>query len=555
MKVSDTSLRRLKQTLTGLQTSRLPYWQDWRQLADYYLPRRYVGLLSSNERRRNTGLRNPLIVDGTGTVCAKILAAGMNNGITSPARPWLRLGVTGVPEEGNNPSRVWLDDVGRILLSVMAQSNFYNGIAIVYLDLAVFGTSAMLIYEDYENVICVYNPPLGEYYLALGPTNTPDTFAREFVWTVKQCVVEFGLENCSDRVKDAWKSAGARLFDPVQVSHLIEPNYEDDDRLPSMFKVREWYWEAAATGPENSILAKRGFREQPGIYPRYDVSGNDAYGVGPGWDALGDVIQLQQESVKKAKALDKLISPPIIADISLQNSPIQLLPNGVTFATRINEGGAKPIYTVNPPLGEMTADIRDIRTRISETFHNPLFNMISQLDTVRTATEIDARREEKLVLLGPVLERFGKEALDQAVKRVYAICQRKGLLPDPPEEIADAEIEIQYISILTTAQRAVATAPIERWMQFVGNLAPAKPEVLNVVNFEETVRYYGQEIGVPARLIQPKETVEAAAAAQQQQEALASGLGAASVGADIGKNLSETDVGGGANALQVLLSG
>ena len=38
------------------------------------------------------------------------------------------------------------------MMHVFQESNFYNAIAIVYLDLAIFGTAPMIIYEDFENI-------------------------------------------------------------------------------------------------------------------------------------------------------------------------------------------------------------------------------------------------------------------------------------------------------------------------------------------------------------------------------------------------------------------
>ncbi|MBK6911397.1 MAG: hypothetical protein IPH10_10795 [bacterium] len=127
------------------------------------------------------------------------------------------------------------------------------------------------------------------------------------------------------------------------------------------------------------------------------------------------------------------------------------MPGGHTFVSGTSQmGGAKPAYQVAPPLGELSADIRDVQLRIREFFHNDLFQMISQLETVRTATEIDARREEKLVQLGPVLERFENEALDPAIKRIFAIMDRMGLLPEAPQSLQGADLEIQYVSILAS---------------------------------------------------------------------------------------------------------
>lgn len=540
-------------TISTMQNDRNPFWYFWRELADNFLPKRYVWLQTDKERRiRNA--KNPNILDSTGTTCARVLASGMMNGVTSPARPWFSLRIAGFDEAtANDAVRIWCEEVSRRMLLTMAESNFYNCMAVLYLDLVVFGTGAMLIYEDYDSIIRCYNPALGEYYLAQDSRLQVNTFAREFTYKVRQVVERWGEENCSDTVKNAYKMGGAHLQNDVKITHLVEPNDTDYGSVPKRFAFRETYWETGGT--VGTVLDESGFNEIPGVFPRWELTANDSYGTSPAMDALGDVIQLQHETKRKAQGIDKMISPPVVADVQLQNRPTALMPGGVTYIAGANNVGAKALYQITAPLGEMTLDIQQVRNRIGEVMHNPLFNMISQLDTVRSATEIDARREEKLVLLGSVLERFENEALDPAINRIYSVMNRMGLLPEPPPEIADLDIEIQYVSILSTAQRAIGAAPLERLLGLVGNIAPIAPQVIKTIDWDTVIRDYGADIGVKAKNFMSREAVaasneEEAAQLEAQQAAI---QGEALIGG--AKQLSETEVGGGANALQALLGG
>lgn len=554
MKISDKYHRDLIVTIAQLQTDRYPWWRFWRELADYILPRRYNWLMTDKEMNKDQ-LRNRYILDPTGTQAAKVLAPGMMNGITSPSRPWLRLRLAGQQDDGSGPVRQWLDEVTRRMMRVMSESNFYNGMAVLYLDLVVFATGAMLIYEDDDEIIRCYNNALGEFYLMQGPDMKVNGFAREFKQTVRQLVQRFGEENCPAAVRDKWKLGGARVLDQFNVMHIIQPHDRNDSPLPGRWAYEEFYWVKSA--PTGEVLARGGFNELPGIFPRWETIGNDPYGVGPGMDALPDIVQLQHETKTKGQALDYMLRPPILADISMENRPTALLPRGVTYVAGLSNGhpGAKPIYTVNPPLQDLTMDLREVQSRIQEHFHNDLFKMISQLDTVRSATEIDARREEKLVLLGPVLERFENEALDPAIKRIYGIMSRRGLLPPAPAEMREAELEIQYVSILSDAQRAVGTVSIERGLAFAGNLAGVKPEVLDVINWEETTRDYLEALNFPAKNVNDREVTAQLRASREQKDALAGTAAIAEPVTNAAKNLSETDVGGGVSALQTLLGG
>lgn len=552
MQISEDFHRKVMSSLKALQDDREPWWTAWREIAMYYIPKRYIWLASKNEQKNYVG-KNGTILDGTGTKAGRVLAAGMMNGVTSPSRPWFKLRIPGLDDDADHDARLWLDETERRMLQVMAESNFYNALAIMYIDLVFFGTAAMLIYEDVQTIIRAYNNALGEFYLGQDDRLMVNTFAREFTLKVGQVVSKFGLENCSPRVRDAWTAGGSRRYEDIDICHLIEPNDGMGYSVPKMFAFREVYYEKS--GPMGLALKVGGFHELPGIFPRWEITGNDSYGTSPGMDALGDVIQLQHETKRKGQSLDYMVRPPMVMDIQLQHRPTALLPGGQTFVSGASQIGAKPAYQVSPPLGEITADIRDVQLRIQSIFHNDLFQMISQLETVRTATEIDARREEKLVQLGPVLERFENEALDPAIKRIYAIMERKNLLPEPPPSLQGVQLEVQYVSILASAQTAVGVASTERFLQLVGNMSAVWKEVTLIPDVEELLRDYARDIGVKAKGLKSRDEVEQEKQAAQQQDQAAQLAAAAPPAAQAAKLLSETDVGGGANALQSIIGG
>jgi hypothetical protein len=158
-----------------------------------------------------------------------------------------------------------------------------------------------------------------------------------------------------------------------------------------------------------------------------------------------------------------------------------------------------------------------------------------------------------MVMLGPVLERFQTEGLDKIIDRTFAIMDRAGILPEAPEEIRDKNIQIEYISMLAAAQKAVETAGIERIFGFAGNIAALDPNVMLKLNVDYSMEKYSALLGNDPKLLFPQEMVDKKKAeadkAKQMQYQTEMGLGAAKAG----KTLSETDVGGGVNAMQAIL--
>src|SRR6059058_5782097 len=123
--------------LIGLRVNRYSWWTHARELADYFLPRRYKWLITQNQQNRGSPI-NQHILDSTGTLAARNLAAGMMSGISSPTRPWFKLKIGRLDSTQTSPTSLWLAECERLMYLIFAESNFYVAIAIFYFDLVVF---------------------------------------------------------------------------------------------------------------------------------------------------------------------------------------------------------------------------------------------------------------------------------------------------------------------------------------------------------------------------------------------------------------------------------
>jgi hypothetical protein len=542
--------------LVSLRTDRWSWWQHWRQLSDFILPRRGRYLMTPNQANRGdvVGTR---IINETPTLALRTLAAGLMAGLTSPARPWFRLSIRDMDVSDNTPVRLWLDEVTKRMLIVMSQSNVYNALHVEYEEIGCFGTGVMIVDEDFDDVVRCQNLTAGEYYLASSGTNEIDTLYREYVLTIGQVAERFERPRWSPQVESLYKSG--QLDKEVNVAHAIEPN---DDRAPQVpglkgRKYRSVIWEWGQS--QDLVLELKGYHECPFIACRWHTVGNDSYGRSPGMDALASSKMLQQLERRSAQAIDKVLNPPMVADVSMKNEPASLLPGGVTYVASLQGSGFKPAYQVPPDIRGAEEKIGKCEERINKAFFADLWLMISQLDTVRTATEIIERKQEKMLMLGPFLERSQFELINPLIERIFAVMWRARLIPPAPPEIRGRPFDIECVSTLADAQKSTATTGIERLVAFAGNLAAAKAgqpdNPLDNVDLDETVREYADYLGVTQKLIVAKQKRDAerrqraqqAQAAQQAQMAMAAVQGA--------KTLSDTDVGGGQNALQKIIGG
>ena len=555
--------------LGALDRDRTSYWTTWRDLAQNFAPRRGRFLNSTSDQYTRGQRRDRRIIDNTPLLAARVMASGMMAGISSPARPWFRLRLSSDAANQDAGVRFWLDEVQRRVLHVFAKSNLYNCLHTLYGELGTFGTAALWIDEDEEDVVRGYTLTVGEYWLASSRRLRVDTLYRSLWWTVRQIVDTFGRDAVSDGIRAAYDSG--QLDQEYELVHAIEPNPAAaaavprssegpaswTGRLSARMRYRSVWFERGQQG-ERSLLRVSGYDEFPAMAPRWEVAGSDTYGWGPGWTALGDAQQLQAQQRRKLEAIDKQVKPPMVGPPSLKNEPASLLPGGITYVADPSGQSFRPAMDVRIDLGALGQDIAEVQGRVKQAFYADLFLMMAESDRREiTAREIDERHEEKMLMLGPVLERLHDELLDPLVTRVFNIMSRNGMFADiPVPPVLKAQpLQVEFISMLAQAQKAVATGAIERFWQFGGQIAALKPEAADRLDPDGTMEAYADMTGIPSGVMVDRKQAaalrEQRAKQQAQQAALQQGM-ALVKGA---KTASEIDVGGGQNAVSAMLGG
>lgn len=509
--------KRCEARLSHMRSDRSLLEPIWRDLRDYILPS--AGLFYIGDERQQRGYKAPMIINSKPTFAANTLRSGMMAGVTSPARPWFRLGTPDPEMMEFQPVREWVHVVEKRMRDVFQKSNLYHALPSLYGEQGVFGTAATLALEDPKKIIRFQPITVGRYWLATSFTGEVDTIAREVSMTARQCAQEYGIENCSMSVCNMLNNGQGESR--ITVINLIEPNSDWREHAlgPAGMRWRSLHWQEG--GDKDRMLAVRGYESKPFMAPRWDVLYENVYGNGPGMVARGDCKSLQLQERRKAQAIDKQVDPPLQAPAHLRNSPISSVPGGVTFSD-IGQStqGVRSLYDVRFDHSGLLDDIAKTEERINSAFFADLFLMMSMSDRRQiTAREIDERHEEKLLMLGPVLERLNQELLDPIIERTFDLMVKRNELPPPPEELQGQDLRIEYISILAQAQKLVGIGGVERLATFVGQLATMKPDVLDKLDPDQCVDDYAEMLGTSPRLVRSDEAVEQlrAASAQQQQ--------------------------------------
>ncbi|WP_250533971.1 portal protein [Caballeronia sp. AZ10_KS36] len=532
----------------ALKSERSSWVAEWKDISDVLLPR--AGRFFVEDRNRGNR-RNQKIFDSTATKSLRVLGAGLMAGATSPARPWIALKTPYRELNDKQSVKLWCAEVTKLILDVFNRSNVYRSLHSMYEEIGAFGTAVSIIMQDYNDVIRMYPLTVGEYCISTNHRGEVDTLYREFQLTVGQLVKQFGYENVSDNAKNMYDRGNLDVWRTV--IHCIEPN---EDRDPTKSDAANMAWTSTylevggssdsqqstnqgTTGGDNALLSVSGFRKFRVVAPRWATFGGDIYGNGPAMDALGDIRQLQHEQLRKAQAIDKMTNPALQVPTSMKNHDLDTLPGGISYVDSASpQGGIRTAYDVNVRIDYLLQDIQDVRARIKSAFYEDLFLMLANnVNANMTATEVAELHEEKMLMLGPVIERLHDELLKPLVDAAFDILAEAGLLPPPPPELQGMSLQVEFISILAQAQKQVGTNAIDKFTMALGSMAVMQinaqqaPTVLDNFDVDGWYKTYADAQGVdPALSIDPdqrdqaraaraKAQAQAAQAAQMQQAA------------------------------------
>lgn len=554
--------------------ARVPLYRD---IADHLLPWRPQFTVTEH---KNPDRRSHKIYDGTATLAHRTCEAGMMGGLSSPARPWFELAPENSLLTNIHSVKAWTEEVTESMAGVFLRSNLYPSLSTLYGDLSGFGIGGLFIEEDFDTVIHLTDLPIGSYRIGSSGRGKVDILFRCFPMTVRQLVDKFGRgdegqardgdidwNKFSIHIKNLWMR-GQREQE-IEVCHVILPNKDRGGENPTWLQESRYhscYYERGGLGQGGSNYLSRGvdddryLREEgydyfPALIPRWKLSGGELYASSsPGMEALGDIKQLQIGEKRSLQAIEKMINPPMQGPIALKQAKASIMPGDITYLdTREGTQGFRPAHEVRFSLQELEIKQEQVRQRIRRAFYEDLFLMLAQTDRRQiTAREIEERHEEKLLVLGPVLERLNQDLFDPLIDLTFSFMLKQGLVPEPPEELQGQNLRVNYISILAQAQKLAGVANLERFHQFVVAAAPIYPEIVDKVLPDKLCEHYGDKMSVPTDIFRDDDEVKAIREERQARVQAEQQAAVAAQSAQAAKTLSETET-TGSNALSRLI--
>jgi len=538
---------KVEQIYQELRNERSEWEQDARSISEWILPGR--GIYQTYTKPRKRKLTSHRVINTIAEDALYVLTSGIHGRLTSPAMPWFHLTWPNAQLKQIEMLVAWLQQAEHILHAGLHASNFYSIIHSFYVEYAGFGTASLYVGDDtYDDNIPFRFELLtfGEYAFSTGADGLSDIYCRTIFKSPRQL-----YEQYPDTVsKDLKRRVEANESGVDKIDLAILEFIAKDDSFQDKNFVR-YVYEVTGTGRTGTRLNEKplavdGFYEHPYQTGRWSTIGSDVYGIGPGSRAVPDVKRLQEMEKAGLLATHKSINPALNVPAKMRGKT-NTLPGGHNYYSNPAEVISE-VANLRYDFPGVGATIERVEQRIQRNFYNDVFLTASRDPNASPlkATQVIAQDQEETFRLGPVVERLNSEVFQPTIRRCFNIMHRQGLFPplEPQFEELIAQMEINLVSPMATAQNQVRGQGTDAFAGFVANMAQFDQAILDNINPDAAARQRAEIEGVDFGVLRTQEEVDeirkARAEAQAAEKAKQEQMIAAQAGSTVQNTSAQT---------------
>jgi hypothetical protein len=515
-----------KQRITKYEaqkTARSTWDTRWQKLRQWYSPHR-ANITERSDPQNNAYRAN--IHDTKSIEVSNVLTQGHMSFITPLNDRWFTY-EPNATQKGGDDVDGWFNECSQIAFRQLQASNFYVVANSVYQDRTDCGTGCMFVRKGRKRLLTFEYIEIGTYVFGEDEDGNADELTRSIMLSAPDAVKRFGEENLGKKVMEAHREfeAGKGEGKKFEFLDIVEPRKDHDEDKED--KKNMAYASFIVCVEDEKIIDEGGYQEFPYVVSRYERWGTELWGFTPAFNALPNVLSVNWLK-KLVKLIGEVAANPRLLALAGEKTNIDLMPGGTTFVSR--QAASMNLPREWGTAGDFQAAeylISQDHEQIERFFHTKLFRMFADLDKDMTATEIQARAQEKLLLFAPSFVQF---SYDQAgmMGRMFNILAREGIFPDAPQSLKDeagqAVIdtpEISYQSKVALAIQQLSNDSLDRVLGRVLPLVEFNQSVLDNFDFDQIIRDLARNEGMPEGWIVKLEKMlkerEAQMQAQQEQ--------------------------------------
>lgn len=509
-----------------IESNRRQWDTHFQELAEYMLPRRadFTGPRNPGQKRTERQF------DGVPMQAARGLASAVDALIKPKTEKWFTAS-TGDEELDENPEiKEWMEEATDITYDELyaSESRFLQRSAEVDNDLVVFGTGVLFIGgRPATGGLLFQSAPLASTWIAENADGDIDTVFRRQIFTARQAEQRFGRDNLGTKTREALTNNKADTEFPFL--QIVLPR--DERNAAKRNNVNMPFASIVIDVESEHKIGESGFHEFPFAVPRWDTASGEVYGRSPAMLALPDVKTVNQQAKTILRAGHMITDPPLLTPSGSGFSSLRNWPGGITpYDPSIlsKTGGKSPVFPLvtggNIPIGrEMQNDTRD---QIWAAFFRDVLQLPPSDGTKMTATEILERKAQLIRSVGPTFGRLEADYPAVIVERSFAILQRAGKFPEPPELLEGENIKFKFVSPIARALRQVEAASLGKTIADIEPLVALNPALMDNFEDDQISRDVGEANGMPQKWLRSiddrdairQQRAEAQAAEQQKAD-------------------------------------
>lgn len=505
------------QRLEALTAERKTLDGTWETIEEFIAP--YRGQFFRNQSSEHEqDWRQRQIFDGTAIMDNIMLANTMHSWLFPMGRDFFNIKFRDDDVNDNQEAREWTVEVVKRMHKALHQSNLNTESGEVILDKTTFGNGYLL--EEFQGDeltgegfdISFSAIPVKEAYFDEDFKGKIYTFYRRLMWTPTQIVSKFGEENVPEKINTLVESG---KLDRLEVVFCIWKR-KDIDEVEGIVAAdkRPYAYQYVLKEGAESLGEEGGYYEMPVYLSRWAKVSESKFGHSPSMIALNDVLTLNQfkelilrRSEKEVDGAYKTTLNGLISDLDLQ-------PGGLTIV----RDPAKDLLPLDIPGNFSIANLTE--ESLKEAIHRAYYlDAIALKDSPQmTATESLERVAIMQRSLGPVISRNKPGLLAPLVERTFNAMLRANKLPDVPEVIAGADIDIVYTGPLAASSNMDEAQLLQTYLNTIAMVAEFKPAILDNIDEDHIARSLADDLNIDPGVNVSKDDVAAIRVARQKAE-------------------------------------
>ena len=450
---------------------------------------------------------NKNIFDSTSIWSREQLASGLQSLLVNPAMNWFNVGILASDNEEQQEQLAEHKLIAQIIENSILEifnnpaSNFYNQIHEFFLNLAAYGTAIFYVEEEpaLKQKMFFRNINLKECYFEEDKYGFADNMYRLFNMSVKAAASRW-----SDN-KELQEKLEKYPDEQIEILHIVTP--ETGNRGKNKNSSGMKYSSEYIYFNERKLLNQSGYSYFPFLVTRWIKEEGEAYGYAPAHHVLPDIKLLNSLRQITLKVAQKQLDPPLLIPKDGYYLPLYTSPGSVNF---YRNGMADKIVPLTGMENILPTEVEQNQCRdaIFKAFYVDIFRMQKE-NKEMTAMEVQIRTEEQMRMMSPMVGRIETEFLNPLINIVYQTLIKYNLLPELAELESLPEIDIEYVSPLSRAQKSSSIFSVEQVLGFFqrSGIINMFPDIYDNINWDECFKLFFDLKGAPQKILRSNQEV------------------------------------------------